>query len=153
MSDELYDGMFDGIMKSFLAQLNSSLKISKIISEHSGEEELSEDSIISGMVYRLMTPMEDGDVKESMDIADDIYNKMLYGDSETDSDSDSNDLEDIDPKELTLRKVKTNNCNCELCIQARVCLINYKDHEPKDNLELIYKNAIDSACKKGKLYI
>ena len=40
MSDELYDGMFDGIMKSFLAQLNSSLKISKIISEHSGEEEL-----------------------------------------------------------------------------------------------------------------
>jgi len=153
MSDELYDGMFDGIMKTFLAQLNSSLKISKIISEHSGEEELSEDSIISGMVYRLMTPMEDGDVKESMDIADDIYNKMLYGDSETDSDSDSNDLEDIDPKELTLRKVKTNNCNCELCIQARVCLINYKDHEPKDNLELIYKNAIDSACKKGKLYI
>ena len=153
MSDELYDGMFDGIMKTFLAQLNSSLKISKIISEHSGEGELSEDSIISGMVYRLMTPMEDGDVKESMDIADDIYNKMLYGDSETDSDSDSNDLEDIDPKELTLRKVKTNNCNCELCIQARVCLINYKDHEPKDNLELIYKNAIDSACKKGKLYI
>ena len=153
MSDELYDGMFDGIMKSFLAQLNSSLKISKIISEHSGEEELSEDSIISGMVYRLMTPMEDGDVKESMDIADDIYNKMLYGDSETDSDSDSNDLEDIDPKELTLRKVKTNNCNCGLCIQARVCLINYKNHEPKDNLEMIYKNAIESACSKGKLYI
>ena len=77
MSDELYDGMFDGIMKTFLAQLNSSLKISKIISEHSGEGELSEDSIISGLVYRLMTPMEDGDVKESMEIADDIYNKYF----------------------------------------------------------------------------
>ena len=59
MSDELYDGMFDGIMKSFLAQLNSSLQISKIISEHSEEEELSEDSIISGLVYRLMIPMND----------------------------------------------------------------------------------------------
>tara|TARA_Y100001935_G_scaffold101435_1_gene84253 strand:+ start:500 stop:970 length:471 start_codon:yes stop_codon:yes gene_type:complete len=156
MSDELYDGMFDGIMKSFLAQLNSSLKISKIISEHSGEEELSEDSIICGMIYRLMTPMEDGDVKESMDIADDIYNKMLYGDSESETESDSgsgSDEESIVPKELSLRKVKTNNCNCEICIQARVCLINYKDHEPKDNLEMIYKNAIDSACKKGKLYI
>ena len=104
--------------------------------------------------YRLMTPMEDGDVKESMDIADDIYNKMLYGDSESETESDSgSDEEGIVPKGLSLRKVKTNNCNCEICIQARVCLINYKDHEPKDNLEMIYKNAIDSACKKGKLYI
>ena len=151
MSDELYDGMFDGIMKTFLAQLNSSLKISKIISEHSGEEELSEDSIISGLVYRLMTPMEDGDVKESMEIADDIYNKIFYGDSCSDSDNDNE--EEIVPEELTLRRVKTNNCNCELCIQARVCLINYKNHEPKDNLEMIYKNAIESACSKGKLYI
>tara|TARA_Y100001936_G_C15478015_1_gene362068 strand:+ start:49 stop:516 length:468 start_codon:yes stop_codon:yes gene_type:complete len=155
MSDELYDGMFDGIMKTFLAQLNSSLKISKIISEHSGEGELSEDSIISGLVYRLMTPMEDGDVKESMEIADDIYNKIFYGDSCSDSgsDSDNGNEEEIDLEKLTLRKVKTNNCNCGLCIQARVCLINYKNHEPKDNLEMIYKNAIESACSKGKLYI
>ena len=153
MSDEL----FDGIMKSFLAQLNSSLKISKIISEHSEEEELSEDSIVSGMVYRLMTPMENEDITESMETASEIYDKLLYGDSDSDSDSDSEysviDEGDNITKELTLRKVKTNNCNCEICIQARVCLINYKNHEPTDNLQMIYKNAIESACNKGKLYI
>tara|TARA_Y100000361_G_C11141996_1_gene335678 strand:- start:1139 stop:1615 length:477 start_codon:yes stop_codon:yes gene_type:complete len=158
MSDEL----FDGIMKTFLAQLDSSLKISKIISEHSGEGELSEDSIISGLVYRLMTPMENEEMTESFDNASGIYDKLLYGDSCSDSDndndsdgcSDNDDNEgEIVPKELTLRKVKTNNCNCEICIQARVCLINYKNHEPKDNLEMIYKNAIESACGKGKLYI
>ena len=153
MSDEL----FDGIMKTFLAQLDSSLKISKIISEHSGEGELSEDSIISGLVYRLMTPMENEEMTESFDHASGIYDKLLYGDSDNDndndSDSDSDSEEEIVPKELTLRKVKTNNCNCEICIQARVCLINYKNHEPKDNLEMIYKNAIESACNKGKLYI
>jgi len=157
MSDEL----FDGIMKTFLAQLDSSLKISKIISEHSGEGELSEDSIISGLVYRLMTPMENEEMTESFDHASGIYDKLLYGDScsdndndsDNDSDSDSDSEEEIVPKELTLRKVKTNNCNCEICIQARVCLINYKNHEPKDNLEMIYKNAIESACGKGKLYI
>ena len=154
-------------MKTFLAQLDSSLKISKIISEHSGEEELSEDSIISGLVYRLMTPMENEEITESFDHASGIYDKLLYGDSCSDNDSDNgsdNDSdngsdndndneEEIVPKELTLRKVKTNNCNCEICIQARVCLINYKNHEPKDNLEMIYKNAIESACNKGKLYI
>ena len=151
MSDEL----FDGIMKSFLAQLDSSLKISKIISEHSGEGELSEDSIISGLVYRLMTPMENEEITESFDHASGIYDKLLYGDScsDNDSDNDNDNEEEIVPKELTLRKVKTNNCNCEICIQARVCLINYKNHEPKDNLEMIYKNAIESACGKGKLYI
>ena len=151
MSDEL----FDGIMKSFLAQLDSSLKISKIISEHSGEGELSEDSIISGLVYRLMTPMENEEITESFDHASGIYDKLLYGDncSDNGSDNDSDNEGDIVPGELTLRKVKTNNCNCEICIQARVCLINYKNHEPKDNLEMIYKNAIESACGKGKLYI
>ena len=156
MSDELYDGMFDGIMKSFLAQLNSSLQISKILSEHCGEDELSEDSIISGLVYRLMTPMGEGDIKESIEIADEIYNKIFYSESESESESDSesyDEEEDTNPKELTLRKVKTNNCNCEICIQTRVCLINYKNHEPKDELQMIYKNAIESACSKGKLYI
>ena len=154
MSDEL----FDGVMKSFLAQLNSSLKISKIISEHSEEEELSEDSIVSGMVYRLMTPMENEDITESIETASEIYDKLLYGDSDSDSDSEYSEYSVIDEgdnitKELTLRKVKTNTCNCEICIQARVCLINYKNHEPTDNLQMIYKNAIESACNKGKLYI
>ena len=151
MSDEL----FDGVMKSFLAQLNSSLKISKIISEHSEEEELSEDSIVSGMVYRLMTPMENEDITESIETASEIYDKLLYGDSDSDSDSEYSVIDEGDniTKELTLRKVKTNTCNCEICIQARVCLINYKNHEPTDNLQMIYKNAIESACNKGKLYI
>tara|TARA_B110000285_G_C14916032_1_gene510262 strand:+ start:430 stop:888 length:459 start_codon:yes stop_codon:yes gene_type:complete len=150
------DELFDGIMKTFLAQLNSSLKISKILSEHGGEEELSEDSIISGLVYRLMTPMENEEITESLDVASDIYDKLIYGDSNSDSDSGSDsdsDSEIITPKELTLRKVKTNNCNCETCIQTRVCLLNYNNHESKDNLELIFKNAIESACGKGKLYI
>ena len=151
MSDEL----FDGVMKSFLAQLNSSLKISKIISEHSEEEELSEDSIVSGMVYRLMTPMENEDITESIETASEIYDKLLYSDSDSDSDSEYSVIDEGDniTKELTLRKVKTNTCNCEICIQARVCLINYKNHEPTDNLQMIYKNAIESACNKGKLYI
>ena len=74
------DQMFDNIMKSFLAQLNSSLKISKIISEHSNEEELSEDSIVCGLVYRLMTPMDNTDINESIETANEIYDNLLCGD-------------------------------------------------------------------------
>lgn len=145
------EDIFDTLMKSFLAQMNSSLKISKIISEHSGEEELSEDSIVCGLVYRLMTPMEKEDIDESIENASKLYDNL------TSYDSDSNDEDGVEDEqileELTLRKVKTNNCNCEVCIQSRVCLLNYKNHEPKDQLEVMYKNAIENACEKGKLYI
>lgn len=145
------EDIFDTLMKSFLAQMNSSLKISKIISEHSGEEELSEDSIVCGLVYRLMTPMEKEDMDESIENASKLYDNLIS------YDSDSNDEEEVEDEqileELTLRKVKTNNCNCEVCIQSRVCLLNYKNHEPKDQLEAMYKNAIENACEKGKLYI
>ena len=147
------DELFDGIMKTFLAQLNSSLEISKIISEHNSEEEISGDSVIGGLVYRLMTPMKNEEVTESLDIASNIYDKLLYSDSESDSDSDSEDIIEAVSPELTLRKVRTNNCNCEICIQTRVCLLNYNNHEPKDHLERMYKNAIKEACMKGKVYI
>lgn len=153
MDDELDDELFDGIMKTFLAQLNSSLEISKIISEHNSEEEISGDSIIGGLVYRLMTPMKNEEVTESLDIASDIYDKLLYSESESESDSESEDIIETASTELTLRKVRTNNCNCEICIQTRVCLLNYNNHEPKDHLELMYKNAIKDACGKGLLYI
>ena len=153
MDDELDDELFDGIMKTFLAQLNSSLEISKIISEHNSEEEISGDSIIGGLVYRLMTPMKNEEVTESLDIASDIYDKLLYSESESESDSESEDIIETASTELTLRKVRTNNCNCEICIQTRVCLLNYNNHEPKDHLELMYKNAIKDACMKGNLYI
>ena len=148
--------MFDSIMKIFLAQLNSSLKISKIISEHGNEEELSEDSIVCGLVYRLMTPMDNTDINESIETANEIYDNLLCGDCVSDCSDESDgsgDDEDIKPIESTVRKIKSNNCNCEICIQARVCLLNYNNHEPKDHLELMYKNAIENACEKSKLYI
>ena len=68
-------------------------------------------------------------------------------------DSTNSAILETDMNSLELRKVKTNNCNCDICMGVRVSLLNYKNHEPKDNLELMFKNAIDKACEKGKLYI
>ena len=49
--------LLDSIVKAYFAQINSALKISEIVSSHGGEEELSPDSIIIGLIYRLMVPM------------------------------------------------------------------------------------------------
>ena len=136
-------------MTSFLAQMDSSLKISKIVSEHSGESELSEDSIVCGLVYRLMNPMTDEELKESLENGKDIYEDVVNDDCElSDEEIEENDIDSLE-----LRKVKYNNCNCGICMGVRISLLNYKNHEPKDNLEMMFKGAIDNACEKGKLYI
>lgn len=141
--------IFDTVMTSFLAQIDSSLKISKIVSEHSGESELSEDSIVCGLVYRLMNPMTDEELKESLENGKDIYEDVVNDDCElSDEEIEENGIDSLE-----LRKVKYNNCNCGICMGVRISLLNYKNHEPKDNLEMMFKGAIDNACEKGKLYI
>ena len=69
--------LINSLMTAYITQMDSALKISKIISEHSDEDELSVDAIISGLVYRLMVPMDDTEIKESMDFA----KKLIHGES------------------------------------------------------------------------
>ena len=143
--------IFDTVMSSFLAQMDSSLNISKIVSEHGGESELSEDSIVCGLVYRLMTPMSEEELSRSISAGKNIYENVLNDESEDESDEE--EIKEVDMDSLELRKVKTNNCNCDICMGVRVSLLNYKNYEPKNNLESMFKGAIDEACERGKLYI
>tara|TARA_B100000902_G_C27268827_1_gene895160 strand:+ start:444 stop:926 length:483 start_codon:yes stop_codon:yes gene_type:complete len=141
------------IMTSYLAQMDSAMKISKTISEHGNEEEISPDSLITGLIYRLMVPMEDNEIKESLDEAKNILS-ITSSDEDLDDEFGKGRLEcDIDTtddndKVIINRVVKRNTCNCDLCIQCRVCLANYHRHEIHgDKLAQIFKDAIDSACK------
>ena len=62
------DEAINNIIKVYLAQMNSALKISKIICEHSDQDNeeniLTGDHIICGLIYRLMVPMTDEDMSE-----------------------------------------------------------------------------------------
>ena len=131
------DDIFDTVMTSFLAQMDSSLEISKIVSEHGNEKEISEDSIVCGLVYRLMNPMSDEELKESLERGKDIYEDVVNDECETSDEEE--EVERLDTEDLELRKVKYNNCNCDICMGVRISLLNYKNHEPKDNLEMSLK--------------
>ena len=52
------------LIKVYLAQIQSAIKISKIICEHGNREELTGDDIICGLVYRLITPMPEDELVE-----------------------------------------------------------------------------------------
>ena len=61
MEEAVYD-----IIKVYLAQMDSAIKISEIICKHSDHEELMGDDIICGLVYRLMRPMSDNEIQDSL---------------------------------------------------------------------------------------
>ena len=140
------DDPLKSLLTVYLGQVDSAMKISEILSLHGGEEKISEDNVIIGLIYRLMNPMSDEELTTSLENAKKIINNIEEDDGEDDE-------EYINIDENQYRYIKKNNCNCNLCAKARADLINYKNYEPPDQLTQIFKNSIDEACNKGKLLI
>tara|TARA_Y100000590_G_C15510388_1_gene935183 strand:- start:131 stop:571 length:441 start_codon:yes stop_codon:yes gene_type:complete len=146
MDENIDDSVYD-IIKVYLAQMDSAIKISEIICKHSDHEELTGDDIICGLIYRLMRPMSNEEITKSLTSADDILNSL----NESDDEDEDDIVEYEDPK--VSRKIKSNHCNCEICSDVRVCLLNYNDYIPNDTLADRFKNSIQTTCGKYKIYI
>ena len=132
---EEQDKIFYDMIKVYLAQMDSAVKISSIVCEHSDreEKELNGDDIICGLVYRLMVPMSQEEIQQSMTTADNIL-------EDSDIDSEEETIEESYEIPTVSRKIKSNQCNCDICSQVRVCLCNYKEYEPNDQLAVRFKN-------------
>ena len=144
------------ILKCFIAQMDSAMKIASIISDHSETKELDGDDVISGLVYRLMNPMSDQEMYASLNKANDIMN------GEEDSDYDTEEEEELleesnkfdeELKDKSWRKIKTNNCQCNVCSRVRECLNMYKTYEVYEPLANKFKNAIENTCNTHKIII
>lgn len=136
------------LMKAVLANTTSATKISKILCGHSEDKILKADEIILGLMYRLMTPMTDEEMTQSINEAESV----LYAESSDEESEEENIIDDIevidDTDDLSVsRKIKCNNCNCDICMRCRICLSNFNDYIPKDNLGDLFKNSILETCK------
>ena len=154
--DEKVEQSVTNIITAYIAQIDSAMKISEILAEHSGDEDISPDNLIIGLIYRLMVPMTDTEMKESMENA----SKVMDGDT-SDEEDDSMDTETTNELHRTIsgeknkveRKIKSNNCNCDICSKARVCLVNYPQYEASDELAQKFSDSIKHACSTHKLLI
>ena len=154
--EERVDQSVTNIITAYIAQIDSAMKISEILAEHSGDEDISPDNLIIGLIYRLMVPMTDAEMKESMENA----SKVMDGDT-SDEEDDSMDTETTNELHRTIsgeknkveRKIKSNNCNCDICSKARVCLVNYPQYEASDELAQKFSDSIKHACSTHKLLI
>ena len=145
LTEELIDEQQEIILKSVLENNISAMKISKILCEHSQNDILTTDMVVSGLIYRLMTPMTDDELKKNIDEAESI----LYAESS----EDEEEIETVDEPIGEKRNIKYNSCNCDICMQTRICLLNFKDFIPKDPLGDIVKNSIYETCEKYNLLL
>ena len=152
MEDQINDAAMN-IIKVYVAQMNSAMKISKIICEHSEEEELTGDHVISGLVYRLMNLMTDEDMTDSLEKADDIMNNDNSSDDEEDDEIEG--LEDLSDyvKPDKFRKINKNTCSCDICKRVRECLDGYETYETYDPMVTRFKDSIKETCEKHKIII
>jgi hypothetical protein len=151
------DDILEPIIKSFLAQMDSAMKVSETLSNHDDAEEISVDHLITGLVYRLMVPMTNDEIDSTLESAQQMLDRLEGSESEEEEEEDTYDtLEECYPDEQPIsfnRKVKTNHCNCDVCAKARVCLLNYPSYECSDPLADKFKKAIDTTCEKHKIFI
>jgi hypothetical protein len=139
------------LIQVILANTSSAMKISKTLCEHSDDKILKADEIICGLIYRLMIPMENQEIMDSLGEA----KSLMYEDDNDDEEEDLieqdivDDLIDLNKE----RKVKCNHCNCEICSQVRVCLLNFNDYLPKDELGDKFKCSIIETCEKYNRFI
>tara|TARA_B110000977_G_C11051407_1_gene482462 strand:- start:1156 stop:1617 length:462 start_codon:yes stop_codon:yes gene_type:complete len=153
MEDKIYEAQMQ-MIKILIANTSSAMKISKIMCEHSNTDVLTGDHIICGLVYRLMVPMTDEEIRESLGLADDI----MYGSSSDDDNDDNDDNIDIveDNDSITERrrgKVQINDCECDVCKKIRECMINFNNYTPNDELGDKFKNSINVTCNTYNRYI
>ena len=155
------------IFKCYIAQMDSGMKIASIIADHNEDKILDGDCVISGLVYRLMVPMSNEEMMDSLNKANDIMNdnsdNESNDDSDYDSDSDSEEEDekleeegkkyDIELKDKPWRNIKKNRCECDVCSKVRECLDGYKSYETYDPMVTKLKDGIKAACDKYKIII
>ena len=153
--DQRIENVQMNILKCFIAQMDSAMKIAGIVADHGETKILDGDNVIAGLVYRLMNPMSDEEMYASLNKANEIMN------NDTESDYDSEEEEfleegnkyDDELKDKSWRKIKTNNCQCDVCSRVRECLNMYKTYEVYEPLANKFKNAIENTCNTHKIII
>ena len=152
------DDVFESLMTVFLAQIDSAMSISEVLSEHAGEKEMTPDALITGLVYRLMTPMNDDEMQGALANGKDMVDRLCSPDPDLNDEGEGGggggeeDGEE-EVEDCIERVIERNTCECDICTAARACLLNYPNHETQDPLSEKFHNAIKRACATHKLLI
>ena len=82
MDESIDNDILEPLIKAYLSQISSAMKISEVLSQHANSDEIRVDDLIGGLVYRLMVPMKDEEIEESINHAEQILTNLDESDSD-----------------------------------------------------------------------
>ena len=146
--------LLDSLLQAYLAQVDSAMRISDVLAKHDNSEEIMVDHLIGGLIYRLMVPMNETELSESLESAQQILTNINEVSDEVSDEESGEEYDMIDgyPEPLN-RKIKAPMCECSICNQLKTCLLNYSEHICQDPLAEKFKASIDSTCEKHRIFI
>jgi hypothetical protein len=153
--------MEDGLrvmLQALLGSTTSSMRVAATLAEHRGGA-VSKVDMVAGLLYRLMTPMTDEELTQSLADGQNLERIVIepvHGDSDETSEDEDEDAApepeklDIGPRELS---ISTYSCNCTVCMQARVCIQNYKDFVPSDQSTALMHRGLQQSMTEHQVII
>ena len=111
--------MIYDLIKVYLAQMDSAMKISKTICEHSNRNELTGDDIICGLIYRLMKPMSQEEIDDSLQKAEDLLEDSTSEEEEYDCIEETYEIPKVTP--LSTKDCKTLPLGAKLSFHKKHC--------------------------------
>lgn len=151
--------MEDGLrlmVQALLGSTTSSVRVAATLAQHRGGAVTKVD-MVAGLLYRLMTPMTDEELTQSLADGRDLE-QIVSTPSDHESDDSSDDDDEVHqpaepdhgPRELS---IATYSCNCPVCVQMRVCIQNYKDFFPADQATALMHRGLQQSMTEHQVVI
>ena len=134
------------LLQCYTAQLVAGMDLAAVLAAHRGAP-VTEDDLIAALIVRLQVPMTATQMDACLQAAAEV---LASSDSDSDSDSDSElDEPETRPEPGPDRPLRLPTCNCETCMQARVCYANFGDLEPDPGSRPVVDAILRAAAQAG----
>lgn len=131
------------LLQCYTAQLVAGMDLAAVLAAHRGAP-VTEDDLIAALIVRLQVPMTATQMDTCLQAAAEVL-----ASSESESEPDELELELDEPEPGPDRPLRLPTCNCETCMQARVCYANFGDLEPDPGSRPVVDAILRAAAQAG----
>jgi hypothetical protein len=131
------------LLQCYTAQLVAGMDLAAVLAAHRGAP-VTEDDLIAALIVRLQVPMTATQVDTCLQAAAEVL-----ASSDSDSELDELELDEPEPEPGSDRPLRLPTCNCETCMQARVCYANFGNLEPDPGSRPVVDAILRAAVRAG----
>ena len=137
------------LIQCYTAQLVAGVDLAAELASHRGTP-VTEDDLIAALIVRLQVPMTTGEMDTCLRAAADVLaSSESESESESEAEAESESESELDAVPGAERPLRLPTCNCDTCMQARVCYANFEAVEPDPGSRPVMDAILRAATQAG----